>query len=123
MTYLGLDSAHHLGDAAAHATTTTVIRAGSTALQHRIASPACKLDVTLMQLFPKVLYPAAKTCWSLRDYQQLDTALAPPLKHTSRYIFFPAHMAVQATTSSVILRKRANGGNYDVLSQRLAKQP
>ena len=50
MTYLGLDSAHHQGDAAAHTSTTTV-----TALQHRIASSACKLDVALMQLFPKVL--------------------------------------------------------------------
>ena len=91
MTYLGLDSAHHQGDAAAHTSTTTVIRAGSTALQHRIASSACKLDVALMQLFPKVLYPAANTCWSLNDYHQLDRVLAPLLKHTSRYMhFFPS---------------------------------
>ena len=40
-----------------------------------------------MQLIPKLLYPAAKTCWTLRDCQRLDRTLANFLKKTtSRYM-------------------------------------
>ena len=98
MTYLGLDAAHHLGDASAHAATESCIRAGTTALKYRQASPRCKHAVVCMQLYPKLLYPAAKTCWSLADYRRLDSILAQLLKHTSRYmqsvandmLYFPA---------------------------------
>ena len=97
MTYLGLDSSHHLGDAPAHVRALTIIRAGTTALRARIASPTCKLDVIRMQLFPKILYSAAKTCWNMREYQLLDSTLSTFLKATSRLmhstatdmLFFP----------------------------------
>lgn len=62
MTYLGMDTSHHSGDASAHVTTNAIIRAGTSALCSRIASPLCKLDVVRMQLYPKLLYSAAKSC-------------------------------------------------------------
>ena len=99
MTYLGLDSSHHLGDVSAHVTVLNIIRAGTTALRARIASSACKLDVIRMQLFPKILYPAAKACWSLREHQLLDSTLSGFIIKTTSHLmhstatdtlFFPA---------------------------------
>lgn len=84
MTYLGLDTSHHLSDA--HRNIISVVRSGTTALRSRIASPLCKLDVLRMQLYPKFLYPATKACWSLAEYYLLDGKLAVMLKQTSRYM-------------------------------------
>ena len=84
MTYLGLDSAHQNGYATARQHTTITIRSGTTALQHRQATPQCKLDVIVKQLYPKALYPSTKACWSLHEYQQLDRAHSSFLRHAYR---------------------------------------
>ena len=99
MTYLGLDSAHHLGDAPAHSTAISLIQAGTAALRSRIASSPCKMDVIRMQLMPKLLYSAAKTCWTLREYRQLDRTLAIFLKTTSRYMHSTANALLYFPTS------------------------
>lgn len=118
MTYLGLDAAHHLSNASVHHSTEACIRACTTALRHRQASPSCKHAID-----PKLLYQTANAYWNLNAYRQLDDTLATLLKLTSRYLrstanemlYFPTTHGGTDSTNLAILRKlQKNGTNYSV---------
>ena len=97
MKYLGFKSHHETGDSSAMEYIKEYLREATAHITHCQATRQAKLAVFKAQVIPKVMYTAAKACWTLEQYRELDRFAAPILKHIGRHmhsspnsmLFFP----------------------------------